>query len=200
MSHSKLLLIGLLFAIQFTYSCKSSNKNADQQLSATESQHQNEPKVNEEGLIIDEAEAVTPVGSSENDGFFTYQNARFSFAIDAPTEWSVVDKSGNGDGFFIDIPGEDSIEIRIYGERYDEALAEFYEADCKEKSDFEFDSGFTGTRCVSEKAITYSVINKTDRINVYISNWDKAQLSNKVNLTTLIKSLRFINDEAQQAS
>lgn len=182
-------------------SCKDASKpNSSSDNQQAVQSPTEETVVNDQGLIVDQPKDVAPSGLSENEGFLTYTNSRYSFAIDAPKTWSVIDKSGNGDGFFISIPEEDQVEIRIYGEKHDELLAEFYDSSCEDKQDFEFSSGFTGVRCVSPEEMTYSVIHQENRISAYIKYWDKAKISNRVNLTTMIKSLRFLQKDSNEPS
>jgi hypothetical protein len=59
-------------------------------------------------------------------GYKTAGNDAFAFWFDLPEDWKAVDKSQNGDGYFI-IPDAADMDIRVYGLLKDSAEEEYYQ-------------------------------------------------------------------------
>lgn len=64
-----------------------------------------------EDMIADEEAEYFP---AEDQEFKKAGNARFNFWFDIPNNWKAIDRSANGDGYFI-ITEDENVDIRVYG-------------------------------------------------------------------------------------
>lgn len=162
---------------------ESPSTSAAESTTATDTEEQDSPV---DGLKADDV----PVSESALEGFVVVNNQRYDFQIDIPAEWKALDISADADGFVVQIPDYEQVDVRVYGEKYDELLASVYEEGCNELIDFEFANTQIGKRCIGLGEISYWQMHEGDKLNVYIKGWDDLDFAQKTNLTTMVRSLR----------
>lgn len=120
----------------------------------------------------------------------SFGNARYNFWITIPQEWRAFDRSGNGDGYFIEC-GNPDIDMRVFGGNY---LPELEDTNKIAGEAFLFDSGVQGFADADDDTLTWSYISEVENnvISFYIdySN-DPAWFSeHEETVMTVAKSLR----------
>lgn len=186
------------FALSFLlFSCSGGNKTSESESPTSHSSNTEGSETTAVGSgTASETEELNgeevPVSSnaSSMQGFVVVSNQRYAFNLDIPADWKALDVSDDSDGFIVQIPEYDQVDIRAYGEKYDELLAPLYEENCKELAEFEFANEQVGKRCIGENEISYWVLNEGNKLNVYIKGWNDLDLAQKTNLTSMVRSLR----------
>jgi hypothetical protein len=149
----------------------------------------------EQGLDIEE---VPTHAVPENPILKSLHNIRYSFKINIPRAWTALDKSGNGDGFAISVPGN-PVEILVYGEAHEKTLAEFYESGCTEVTDYLFDNGSQGKHCVQGGTHSFWMVNERYKINVYIKDLNSLSPKDAEMFDAMAKSLSFFEPSAKSS-
>lgn len=191
MRHISLLL---LFSLGLAWGCGPGNKN---QVASSEIIHTTDSSgpTNDPGLDIAQVPTHTV---PQNPELKSLHNIRYSFKITIPVEWTALDKSGNGDGFAISIPGN-PVEILVYGETYDSALSAFYESDCSEAGDYAFDNGTMGRHCIQGGANSFWMVNDRIKINLYIKDLNSLSPAEADLFAAMAKSLSFFETGARSS-
>ncbi|MBI1182924.1 hypothetical protein GC194_01540 [bacterium] len=148
-------------------------------------------------LITDEAEVVPAHSTDKARGLKTLHSLRFKFAIDIPQSWKGIDKSGNGDGFIIEIP-DSKAEVSVYGEEISSDLLSIYKDLCDESLDYTFANGSNGSLCKSGNEATYSQIAKDVMISIDIKDQTAVEPKYREQLDQVVKSLRFYYGETEE--
>ncbi|MEZ5013448.1 MAG: hypothetical protein R2794_04090 [Chitinophagales bacterium] len=121
---------------------------------------------------------------------------RFHFALEIPATWKALDKSNNGDGYFLDC-GVEQADIRVYGENIsaNPVMAEAELAACDKMEDIHFANGYPGTHCFQGKDDYYYYDTPDLRMIFYVhadAQWkrDHAEVLDRV-----AKSLYFVQEK-----
>lgn len=120
--------------------------------------------------IEDQQEArYTPV-----DGSLQVHNERYGFTFTIPGQYKAIDKSNNGDGYFIE-SGDAGTDIRIYGENITDntVAAELALSACNRTEKFRFDNGYPGIKCFQGDDMYYYYDTPTLRITLYVHASDR---------------------------
>lgn len=94
-----------------------------------------------------------------DDGYKTGNNELFDFWFDIPIDWKAVDKSEDASVYNI-LPGNDKVEIKIFGIMKDEPEEEFYDALAGSKgkvSEFIYRDGWIGIEAEVSENESYFV-------------------------------------------
>lgn len=172
--------IAILAIIFFTVSCKQNNETTVspvQQKTENKEEQKHEPKLND-----------TPPPVSYN--YIQVKNNRYQFTFDMPESWKAVDKSNNGDGYYLDA-GDVNVDFRIYGE----TLTGVQDIDnagvtCDAVAEFVFTDGTKGTKCTDSGLLYFFYTQKKKRVTMYVNapvEWKK-------------KNVQAINHIAQSIS
>lgn len=179
-----------LLAVIFILGCNNSKPNK----SASNSNEEDEDTIAADEVPPSQKrtddEAIYKAVDSAED-FHKIVNARYQFSFHIPKTWRAFDKSGNGDGFFVEIPNSDSVDVRVFGEQINPALEDFYWESCEKLEEYTFTESLKGKRCIDKNEMTYSLKKNEERIIIYVKNHDDLPIHEKVNFTSMLKSLRI---------
>ncbi len=178
------LFVFLITLLVFS-SCKQNT--SDPQSTEHVDSLQEPPSVNE--YIEKESTEATYLEDGQTD-IKTVTNTRFDFYFEIPSTWKAIDKSNNGDGYFLD-SGNKSVDLRIYGEALEgnEMMAEMELQSCTKTEKFIFRNGYPGIKCFQKGDEYYYYDTPLTRIVFYIhadAAWIK---QNATLLTEIAKSL-----------
>jgi hypothetical protein len=95
---------------------------------------------------LDQATRDFPTAS---DPYNTVINPTFNFRLDLPAGWRAINKSANGDGYFLDV-GNPAVDARAYGSYWDSL------SDRPHRTPFKFADGKTGWRANALGHVTYA--------------------------------------------
>ncbi|HRG28054.1 MAG TPA: hypothetical protein PLJ00_09190 [Chitinophagales bacterium] len=124
---------------------------------------------------IIESEATTPPFAETTSGNKSIINERFGFTFEIPARYTVLDKSNNGDGYFINT-GDAGTDLRIYGTNIkgNEIAAELELSTCERTESYRFGNGFPGTKCFQSGDVYYYYDTPNTRVIFYVhgpKNW-----------------------------
>lgn len=151
-------------------SCKSDSKtSAKKEIGIPEKSEREEEKEKEKKK---DTEVPPPVS-------FKYQqiiNERFHFTFEIPEQWKAIDKSSNGDGFFIETDNS-KIDFRIFGT----TLSGIQEIDnaglkCDAVGSINFKDGTKGAKCTKGNTLQFFYEYQKTRITFYLDapeEWKK---------------------------
>jgi len=148
----------------FVFSCKQ-NTADDKQPIATDTVKA-DPSLQE---IIDKESTEAGYEKTEATGVKKVVNERFNFSFEIPSAWKAIDKSNNGDGFFLESDNS-TADIRIYGENLEgnEIMAEMEIKSCTRTETFKFRDGYPGLKCYQAQDEYYYYDTPTTRIVLYV--------------------------------
>ncbi len=150
--------------------------------------HITETPLNQSHKIEDEQTEANYEVSSQNTKKVV--NERFDFAFKIPENWKAIDKSNNGDGYFIET-GNTTADIRIYGENLSKnpVLEELNDQSCDKKEKFIYDDKTKGTKCVSKNEVFYYYQTTDKKITFYIKADSVWMGKNNTVITNIAKSI-----------
>ncbi|MFN0276415.1 MAG: hypothetical protein ACKVPJ_11750 [Chitinophagales bacterium] len=126
--------------------------------------------------ILDRKDEPPPVSYN----YIKVVNNRYNFSFEMPESWKAVDKSNNGDGFYLDA-GDINVDFRIYGETLtgiDDIDSEGIS--CDAVAEYVFADGTKGTKCTDNGLLYFFYPQKKKRVNVYINapiEWKKKNIN-----------------------
>lgn len=125
------------------------------------------------------------------DGGQQVHNERYGFDFVLPTHYKAIDKSNNGDGYFIET-GDKGIDIRIYGENIADntVAAELALSACERTEKFRFDNGYPGLKCYQGKDVYFYYDTPTLRITLYVHAPDAWMQRNAATIESIAGSIR----------
>ena len=132
--------------------------------------------------------------SSKNAGYKKALNERFGFSFDLPEVWKAIDKSNNGDGYFM-ITDDPSADIRIFGEDISGNPAILELTACKGEK-FTYSDGTKGTKCVENGEVTYNYTTKKTHVTFYIKASPSWMEKNADFLSAIAKSIHIAGKPA----
>lgn len=196
----------LLSISLFFLSCSSSNnKNVQNNDISTSNQEQTiaeeqNNKVENFDLEVgeDETEPNYKTAADNND-YKLFTNQRFHFSVEIPNKWKALDKSKNGDGYYIYFitPSKQEIDIRVFGEKIDEELKDIIDQDCIELSSFSFNDKHQGSKCIGKDYMNLFRESNGVRIQLYVGNvlaLNQEQLDELINIA---KTLKFTHNNKE---
>ncbi len=182
-------IISITVCICFITSCKQNISKQEKETGDTLTVEKNPATDNFlEKIINEEAEEANYNNTSSN--FKKVYNERFGFSFEVPAQWKAVDKSNNGDGYFLET-GNASADVRIFGANIEgnEVLAEMEIKSCNRTEKFSFADGNNGIKCFQGKDIYYYYDTKKLRITCYIKGDEKWIADNNESLMRVVKSI-----------
>ena len=126
-----------------------------------------ERQAESKSLSADKAESSPESpAAAEDDWGKAIGNARYNFFVTIPHEWQAVDRSENGDGYFIECENS-NIDMRVYGANY---LPELGELNGLVGKPFAFTGGVQGLINIDDGILTCSYLSEdeTSVISFYI--------------------------------
>lgn len=179
-----------LFFISIFNSCKEnvSDHNNVQGTDTASPVNPTQPPVDE-----DTKEAVYL--NAETDAVKKVVNTRFHYFFEIPAAWKAVDKSNNGDGFYIDC-GNKNVDIRIYGEALEgnEITAELELQACDKTETYLFGNGYPGIKCIQDNDEYYYYDTPLTRIVCYINADAAWKKENMQLLNAMVKSITSMQE------
>lgn len=136
----------------------------------------------------------------ENEAYYAYPdssgwkrafNERFGFSFDIPPQWEAVEKSNNGDGYFIET-GNRSTDLRVYGEDIsgNPLTVQMEMQSCDKTEKFSYANGYPGMRCEEDSDVYYYYDTPKSRVAFYVHAPRTWQARNAETLQRIAKSLR----------
>ncbi len=176
--------ISIIFIFLFALSCKSNQADEKTNIPADTSSTSSLEK------IIDDESTEANYHATEESGFLKVVNERYDFSFEIPKEWKAIDKSNNGDGFYIDC-GNKSVDLRIYGENLEgnEIMAEMELKTCVSTETFKFSDGYPGIKCNQNSDTYYYYDTPQTRIVFYIHADKKWNGENAAIVSSIAKSI-----------
>lgn len=173
-----------LALIVLAVSCKSNQADEKKEIPADTSATSSLEK------IIDEESTEANYQATEDDATVKVVNERYDFSFEIPKAWKAVDKSNNGDGFFID-SGNKSVDMRVYGENLEgnEIMAEMELKTCVSTEDFKFSDGYPGIKCLQNSDTYYYYDTPQTRIVFYVHADKKWNTENAATVLAIAKSI-----------
>ncbi len=128
--------------------------------------------------------------TATESGFKKTTNERYGFSFEIPDTWKAIDKSNNGDGYFLDC-GDKKTDLRIYGENIEgnEIMAEMELKSCERTENFKFANGYPGTICYQSGDTYYYYDTPKIRIVFYVHADSKWKQRNMEAVNTIAKSI-----------
>ncbi|NJD02256.1 MAG: hypothetical protein FIA99_06590 [Ruminiclostridium sp.] len=128
------------------------------------------------------------------EGYKTAYNEAFDFWFDLPEGWKAVDKSKNGDGYFI-IPDAADMDVRVYGLLKETAEEEYYRklaGNSGKIEDFTFNDGESGKKIQNNSRVYFVRVDGDTYICFYVNYKDNTTWyqQNSDKLTNIAMSLR----------
>jgi len=119
------------------------------------------------------------------------ENERYNFGFQLPTEWTAIDSSTNGDGYFIET-GEKDVDIRIYGQPN---IIDLFTDHCTSTEEFVFNDEIQGVICNIDKSEFYIYRNDTSiQIVLYVKTSEDWMNKNKAKIQFMAKSMVSIEE------
>ncbi|MGE5613198.1 MAG: hypothetical protein ACM3XR_02225 [Bacillota bacterium] len=134
-----------------------------------------------------------------DDGYKTGNNELYDFWFDIPVDWKAVDNSEDGSVYDI-LPGNDNVEIKIYGVMQDKPEEEFYAGlagSGGSVSDFAYRDGWIGKQVNVSENESYFVRVDGDSYIVLHINAEKDPEWKKINeekLNYMAESIRITRE------
>jgi len=118
-------------------------------------------------------------------------NERYGFDFVIPAQYQAIDKSNNGDGYFIET-GDKGTDIRIYGENIADntIAAEMALSACERTEKFRFDNGYPGLKCYQGDDVYYYYDTPRLRITLYVNASDAWMQRNAAVIQSIAGSIR----------
>ncbi len=121
--------------------------------------------------------------------FTTVENGRFNFKFLLPDNWTSVDSSSNGDGFFIQT-GNREVQIQVYGQYM---IPDLPVSQCVSTDIFVFVDGDTGTICyLNDMEYYIRRSNETVELTLHVKASQDWMSTHQVEIKTMAQSIDFI--------
>ena len=189
MKSKQLIYISVFVTAIFFAGCKSDVSGKQEPLTSDTISAPAAKQPTEQELIDAETTEAN-YGDEDAGGFKTTVNERYGFSFKIPSNWKALDKSNNGDGYFIET-GEKGVDLRIYGEQIEgnEVMAEMELKSCEKTEDFKFSNGYPGTVCYQSGDTYYYLDTPKTRIIFYVHADSKWKQRNGETINTIAKSM-----------
>ena len=133
--------------------------------------------------------------NSKISNFKTAANTRFNFRFDIPNTWHAIDKSSNGDGYYL-ITGNEDVDVRIYAcfnlDSGDDPV-ELIGDNAPQILNIKFDDGRHGKKIVKGNEVHFVRIDGDVKITLYIQSPVDWYQNNEDAIEMIAKSIRTGN-------
>ena len=176
--------ISIAFIFLLATSCKSNQADEKKEMPVDTNSTTSLEK------IIDDESTEANYHATEDNAFLKVVNERYDFSFEIPKAWKAIDKSNNGDGFYIDC-GNKSVDMRVYGENLEgnEIMAEMELKTCVSTEDYKFGDGYPGIKCNQNSDTYYYYDTPQTRIVFYIHADKKWNSENAATVNAIAKSI-----------